>query len=171
MGNAHEIVLAAGCFWGMQAFIDHFQGVLETVVGYANSLVPDPSYKQVCSGTTNAAEAVFVKYDPDHLPLRVIVDMFFVVVDPYTKNRQGNDVGSQYRTGIYYTHDEDKDPLASLVAAKQKLSKKPFAIEVMKLGSFFPAEDYHQQYLVHNPSGYCHINMGLTNNFKEYKKQ
>ncbi|MEZ3549793.1 MAG: peptide-methionine (R)-S-oxide reductase MsrB [Muribaculaceae bacterium] len=156
-----EIYLAGGCFWGTQHFFSLVDGVKSTEVGYANSIVEDPSYKEVCTGKTEAAETVKVVYDPDSVSLPFLLDLYFMTVDPTSLNRQGNDVGTQYRTGIFYTDTADYKTIAKSVLALSEDYDRPIAIEVDKLKNFYPAEDYHQDYLYKNPSGYCHIDPAL----------
>ncbi len=151
------IYLAGGCFWGVEEYFSRIPGVVETSVGYAQSNVPNPDYKTVCSGSTNAAETVRVVYDPDRVSLPVIIGQFFKIIDPFAINRQGNDVGSQYRTGIYYTTPGEKDALQDLLNAESARLGKPVAVELAQLQNFYPAEEYHQRYLKKNPGGYCHI--------------
>lgn len=161
MKKQAEIYFAGGCFWGTEHFLKQIRGVESTQVGYANSNIPNPSYEQVCSGKTNAAETVKVVYDPETVSLNLLLDLYFQTIDPTSLNRQGNDRGTQYRTGIYYT---DKSELPIINQAIQTLFveyKRPIMIEVKPLVNFYPAETYHQDYLDKNPSGYCHINPAL----------
>ena len=162
MSDTKTIVLAGGCFWGVQKYLSLIPGVANTQVGYANSTREAPSYEQVCTGVTNAAEAVRVSYDPEALPLRDLLDLFFAVIDPIAINQQGNDVGTQYRTGIYYPPQQaGREQEATITAALAQLQRRyaaPLAIEAGPLANFYPAEDYHQDYLRKNPGGYCHIN-------------
>lgn len=158
---AAEIYFAGGCFWGTEHFLKQIRGVESTQVGYANSTVANPSYEQVCSGKTGAAETVKVVYDPKTVDLSLLIDLYFKTIDPTSLNRQGNDRGTQYRTGIYYTNKQD---LPIIKQAIQELSteySKPIAVEVEPLKNFYPAENYHQDYLDKNPGGYCHINPAL----------
>lgn len=150
------IYLAGGCFWGMQKFLDQFEGVKETEVGYANGPDHAPSYREVCDNSGHA-ETVRVAYDESVLPLSELLRFYFQVIDPVSVNRQGMDAGIQYRTGIYYT-DEDQLPAIRAVCAEvEQAVKKPLAVEVKPLENFFSAELYHQKYLDKNPGGYCHI--------------
>lgn len=148
------IYLAGGCFWGMQAYFDGIQGVTKTEVGYANSLIENPRYEDTHS---DYAETIAVHYDSDHVPLSFILEMYFKVVDPTILNRQGNDVGRSYRTGIYFTAPEDEKVIQSIIASEQKKYASPIVVEVMSLKNFYPAEEYHQKYLEKHPGGYCHI--------------
>lgn len=151
------IYLAGGCFWGTQQYFALLQGVTKTEVGYANSNVQNPTYEQVCSGSTHAAETVAVTYDDEKIPLSFILDMYFKVIDPTALNRQGHDVGTQYRTGIYYTDPQDAPTVRSALDALQQNYNRPLAVEAAPLQNFYSAEEYHQNYLVKNPGGYCHV--------------
>lgn len=151
------IYLAGGCFWGLQHYFDLVSGVLETEVGYANSVVPDPTYEQVCTGQTGAAETVRVVYDDERIDLGSILELFFHAVDPTQINRQGNDVGTQYRSGIYATNTHDLGEARSFVETMAGRFTRPIATETKLLENFFPAEEYHQEYLDKYPRGYCHI--------------
>lgn len=155
------IYLAGGCFWGTAHLFSLVPGVISTVTGYANSLVPAPSYQQVCSGKTNAAETVKVDYDDSRVGLTDLLILFFKSIDPLSLNRQGADEGTQYRTGIYYTDDADVPVIEAQMAAIQRRNTQPLAVEFAKLRNFYPAEDYHQDYLYKNPDGYCHVNPAL----------
>lgn len=157
MADIRYIVLAGGCFWGLQKYLALIPGVLDTQAGYANSNVPGPSYELVCLGATNAAEAVRLGYDAGQLALRDILDLFFEVIDPASKNRQGNDVGTQYRTGIYYEDEADIEVAKAALSELQQWYAAPLAVELLPLADFTAAEDYHQDYLEKNPGGYCHI--------------
>lgn len=161
MENLSEIYFAGGCFWGTEHFLKQIRGVESTQVGYANGNIANPTYQQVCTGKTNFAETVKVQYDPKEINLKFLIDLFFKTIDPTSLNKQGNDRGTQYRTGIYYTDPAD---LPIIKAAVQKLAKgysKPLVVEIEPLTNFYPAENYHQDYLDKNPGGYCHINPAL----------
>lgn len=150
------IYLAGGCFWGLEKYFDQFNGV-KCLVGYANSNCENPSYQYVCTGMSQAAETVKIDYDPDKISLQQILYAFFLVVDPLSINKQGNDVGSQYRSGIYYSKDDQKRIVDGMITYLNSRLNQKSAIEVKKIENFYPAEDYHQKYLVKNPHGYCHI--------------
>lgn len=156
-----QIYLAGGCFWGTEHFMKQLPGVLGTTVGYAQSIIPHPTYQQVCTGLTHAAETVRVDYDPTVISLDKLLDLYYMTIDPLSLNRQGGDSGTQYRTGIYYT-DPSLRPLIdeSINRLARQLNATP-AIEVMPLDNFYPAELYHQDYLDNNPGGYCHISPEL----------
>lgn len=151
------IYLAGGCFWGLEAYIGAIPGVSATRVGYANATVADPTYEQVCAGGTGAVETVEVAYDPAGIELGDLVWLFFEVIDPTTRDRQGHDVGAQYRSGVYYTDPADQPAIAAIVAEVGARQGAPIVTEVEPLVNFFAAEDYHQGYLAKNPAGYCHI--------------
>lgn len=161
MKNKAEIYLAGGCFWGTEHFLKQIRGVESTEAGYANSHVENPTYKEVCTGNTGAAETVKVVYDPQVVKLALLLDLYFQTIDPTSINRQGGDSGEQYRTGIYYTDKEDLPVIEKAVDDLAKEYAKPIAIEVMPLTNFFNAEEYHQDYLDKNAGGYCHINPKL----------
>ena len=150
------IYLAGGCFWGMQKFLDQFDGVLETEVGYANGPDTPPSYEDICASVGHA-ETVRVVYDEDRLPLEKLLEFYFLVIDPLSVNRQGEDSGVQYRTGVYYTEEAQLPAIRSVFDRERAKAGAPLAVEMEPLRNFFPAEDYHQKYLDKNPGGYCHI--------------
>lgn len=156
--NLKTVYLAGGCFWGTERFFQLVPGVRDTEVGYANSNVADPTYREVCSGSTGAAETVKVVYDSDSITLPYILSLYYKTIDPTSLNRQGNDRGTQYRTGIFYTDREELPVIEASLDTLQRSYTRPLAIEVSPLRNFYPAEDYHQDYLVANPGGYCHIN-------------
>ena len=163
--NLHTIYLAGGCFWGIEAYMKKLPGVRDTDVGYANGNTENPTYEQVCYDNTGHAETVKVVYDPALISTDQLLDGFFKVVDPTSINRQGNDRGSQYRSGIYYVDEADK-AIAESAAARQKENyKDPVVTEILPLNQFYLAEDYHQDYLDKNPGGYCHINLNAADEF------
>lgn len=152
-----EIYLAGGCFWGTQKYLSLIPGVTQTDVGYANGHTEHPSYEQVCRDNTGHTEAVHVTYDETLISLPFLLGEFFKVIDPTTLNRQGNDIGTQYRTGIYYVDSQDE---AEIVKALQKLQEglpQKVVVEVLPLANYYLAEDFHQDYLDKTPNGYCHI--------------
>ncbi len=150
------IYLAGGCFWGMQRFFDQFRGVKSTQVGYANGPEAAPTYQDVCHDSGHA-ETVRVDYEETEISLAELLDDYFMVIDPLSVNRQGEDQGIQYRTGIYFVSPEDEAPIRERCRAVEERLGAPLAVEVEPLRNFFPAEEYHQKYLVKNPAGYCHI--------------
>ena len=152
-----EIVLAGGCFWGVEAYFQRFDGIIRTQVGYANGTTKEPGYEQVCSGITGHAEVVNIEYDENVISLQDILEKFFKVIDPTILNRQGPDRGSQYRTGIFFIDSSDKDIIENFVLEEQKKYEKLIVTEILPLKYYYPAEDYHQEYLKKNPNGYCHI--------------
>ena len=155
------IYLAGGCFWGIQHLFSLVPGVTQSIAGYANSNTPSPTYKEVCTGNTNAAETVKVDYDPDCVTLQELLDLYLQAVDPTSLNRQGGDHGTQYRTGIYYTDPADKPAVDKFLDDLNARLGGRLAIERGELQNFYPAEEYHQDYLDKNPQGYCHVNPGL----------
>lgn len=160
-----EIVLAGGCFWGTEAYLKQLPGVMDTEVGYANTRIPHPTYQAVCTGETGAAEAVCVTYDADVIPLPLLLEAYFRTIDPTALNRQGNDRGTQYRTGIYWMDTHDALVVQSELAKLERRVGKPLRVEAHALENFFPAEDYHQDYLDTNPLGYCHVNLADAKDF------
>lgn len=154
-----RIYLAGGCFWGLEAYLKQLPGVLDTQVGYANGRTEAPSYEAVCHKHTGHAETVEVSYDAEELPLALLVQAFLAVIDPTSRNRQGNDYGTQYRSGIYYT-DAQERPLIEAVLGQEQLDYlQPIVTEVAPLEHFYPAEKEHQDYLTTHPGGYCHIDL------------
>lgn len=152
-----EIYLAGGCFWGTEHFFKQVSGVVETEVGYANGIIENPTYEQVCTDTTQFAETVRVRYNPEIISLAFLLRLYFKAIDPVSVNQQGHDTGTQYRTGIYYTTPEDLPVIESIYKEEQSHYDKPFAVEKLQLKNFYSAEDYHQDYLDKNPDGYCHL--------------
>lgn len=159
-----EICLAGGCFWGVETYMSRIFGVVRTNVGYANGNVENPNYKLVCSGVTGFAEAVMVEYDSELTTLNKLLISFFKMIDPTALNKQGNDIGTQYRTGIYCKSGQDKMTAMEEISKLQMRYNKPIAVEVSMLKNYYLAEDYHQKYLEKNPNGYCHVDLdGLEN--------
>lgn len=154
-----EIVLAGGCFWGVEEFLSRIKGVTETEVGYANGRTENPTYEQVCNLNTGFAEAVYIKYDENLLSLEDLLEEYWGIVDPTVLNRQGPDVGSQYRTGIYYLDERDRDIIVKSRDNIQKSYEKKVVTEIEPLKNYYKAEEYHQKYLKKNPNGYCHIKL------------
>ena len=150
------IYLAGGCFWGVQKFIDQFDGVKETETGYANGPTENPTYREVCADSGHA-ETVRIVYDETVLPLKKLLGFYFMVIDPLSVNRQGHDSGVQYRTGIYYTDEAQLPEIREVFDRQQAKAGAPLAVELKPLENFWPAEEYHQKYLDKNPGGYCHI--------------
>ena len=161
MKSTKDIYLAGGCFWGTEHFLKLIDGVETTQVGYANGNIANPTYKQVCTGTTDFAETVKVQYDPVKVDLAFLIDLYFKTIDPTSENKQCNDRGTQYRTGIYYTDPEDLSVIQETVHRLAATYTRPLAVEIKPLENFYPAEEYHQDYLDKNPGGYCHIHPEL----------
>ena len=150
------IYLAGGCFWGVQKYFDQFDGVLATEVGYANGPEEAPSYRDVCNSSGHA-ETVKIEYDPEVISLKELLDYYFMVIDPLSINRQGNDRGIQYRTGIYYTDESQLPEIKTVYREQEEKAGAKLAVEMEPLKNFYTAEEYHQKYLDKNPGGYCHI--------------
>ena len=165
--SVREIYLAGGCFWGTEHFLRQIRGVVETEVGYANGNTPDPTYEIVCGDKSGYAETVRVVYDPEVLSTAKLLETFFLAIDPTTVNRQGNDRGTQYRTGIYYSDPADEPVVTAALEQLRTQYSKPIAVEGMPLRNFYRAEEYHQDYLEKNPSGYCHISPALFRKARE----
>jgi peptide-methionine (S)-S-oxide reductase len=158
MSTPSTITLGGGCFWCIEAVYEKVQGVTAVESGYSNGHVIDPSYEQVCSGNTGHVEVVKVSFDPAQITLREVLEIFFVVHDPTTLNRQGNDVGTQYRSGIYFETPEQeqvaREVIAEMVASGTYRS--PIVTEVLPLANYSRAEEYHQHYFAQHPNqGYC----------------
>ena len=151
------IHFAGGCFWGLEHYLKNIDGVVSTEVGFANGSVDSPTYEQVYTDTTGHAETVAVTYDPAVIPLKELLEDFFCAIDPYSVNKQGEDEGTRYRTGIYYSSPEDL-PVILEVCREQGDS---LAVEVCPLACFFPADERHQDYLSKNPGGYCHLPLSI----------
>lgn len=153
-----DIYLAGGCFWGVEKYFASIKGVISTDVGYANGYTANPSYKDVVYNNTNHAETVHIMYDPKVISLPFILDMYYKIIDPVSTNKQGNDTGTQYRTGIYYIDEKDKQAAEkSLQKLSDEYKNHKIAIELLPLINYYKAEEYHQKYLDKNPDGYCHI--------------
>lgn len=152
-----EIYLAGGCYWGVEKFMRSLKGVTDTEVGFANGTVEAPTYRQVCQDHTGHAETVRVRYDPAVLPLPLLLRLFYRIIDPTAVERQGGDVGNQYRTGVYYADPADAPVVEASLAALADALDKPLAVEHGPLRCFYPAEEAHQDYLDKNPAGYCHV--------------
>ncbi len=151
------IYLAGGCFWGTQHFFDQFTGVVKTEVGYANGRTAHPSYEQVRYENTGHAETVKIEYDETVLETEKLLFYYFLSIDPLSVNHQGEDFGTQYRTGIYYEDESLLPAIKTVCAQKEQELGQKLAVEIAPLENFYPAEEYHQEYLVKNPGGYCHI--------------
>lgn len=152
-----EIVLAGGCFWGVDAYIARLYGVARTECAYANGHQANPTYREVCNGDTGHAEVVRVAYDPARIGLRALLEEFFSIIDPTQRGRQANDFGDQYRNGIFYIDEADLPIILDVRDRVQTTYTKPLATEILPLQTYYPAEEYHQDYLDKNPNGYCHV--------------
>ncbi|NEG89072.1 peptide-methionine (S)-S-oxide reductase MsrA [Bifidobacterium aerophilum] len=161
---------AGGCFWGLERYFQNVDGVTDTTVGYAQSQTESPTYEQVCSGVTDAAETVKVVFDPDRVTLRTLSLLFLEVIDPFSVDQQGEDRGRQYRTGMWYTDESQR--AAYIAALEQLVDRQPQrpAVLIEPLRNFYPAEDRHQDYLINNPGGYCHIPIAAIMNVKNRQK-
>lgn len=165
-----QIYLAGGCFWGTQHFFKQIEGINRTEVGYANGNLPFPTYEQVYTDQTGYAETVRIEYNPEIITLEEILNLYFLTIDPTSLNKQGGDIGTRYRTGIYYTTPDDLPQIQKVYnTIEQKIGAK-LAVEAAPLENFYPAELYHQDYLDKNPDGYCHIPRALIDFVKENRK-
>ena len=152
--------LAGGCFWCLEAVFDNLQGVTDVVSGYAGGTTINPTYKQVCTGTTGHAEVVQIHFDPDVITFKDLLEVFFSIHDPTTLNRQGADVGEQYRSAIFFHTPEQKQTAEQVIRelSEEKIWPDPIVTEVTSITTFYPAEDYHQEYFANNPEqGYCQM--------------
>ena len=156
------IYFAGGCFWGTQRFFDQFGGVKETEVGYANGPTESPTYKDVCASSGHA-ETVKVVFDESEISVSKLLEYYFMIIDPLSLNKQGEDEGVQYRTGVYYGDDSLLPEIEAAFDKEQAKYKEPMKVELRPLENFYDAEEYHQKYLVKNPTGYCHIAPWLLN--------
>lgn len=170
MKTKEEIYLAGGCFWGTQHFIRQINGVIHTEVGYANGNGKRPTYEEVCTNRSGYAEVVKVIYNPQIIPLTALLRLFFETIDPTSLNRQGGDQGTQYRTGIYFTSTQQRHVIdAEIHRLSLNYPDKPIVVEVMRICNYFAAEDYHQDYLITHPQGYCHIQQRLFKRAAEHQ--
>ena len=154
-----EIYFAGGCFWGVEHFFKGVDGVSEAMPGYANGNTQNPTYKEVYTDTTGFAETVRVRYNPERVSLRLLVRLFFTVTDPLTLNRQGHDEGTRYRSGVFYTSGEDRSVIEDVFREVSGKLGVPLVTELEPLKNFYPAEEYHRNYLDKNPEGYCHLSL------------
>lgn len=164
----NTIYFAGGCFWGTQHFLNQFEGVVHTEVGYANGSIANPTYQEVYTDQTGHVECVRVIYDSNIISLETLCRLFFKSIDPLLKNRQGNDCGTRYRTGIYWIEESDEDVVNKVFAEVQMKYNEPLVVEKAPLDCFYTGEEYHQQYLVKNPEGYCHLSPVLIHFAKIY---
>ncbi len=163
------IYFAGGCFWGTERFFQQITGVTNTEVGYANGFTQNPSYELVCKTETGYAETVKVEFDEEIIGLSYLITLFFMTIDPTSLNKQGGDIGTQYRTGIYYTCEDQKAIILDCFNELSKQYDKELVVECLPLETFVTAEDYHQNYLIENPTGYCHIPFGIYDIAKSAK--
>lgn len=155
------IFLAAGCFWGAQHYLKQIHGVVETETGFANGNTERPTYEEVYTDRTGYAEAVRVVFDPEVLPLKRLVQLYFDCIEPTSVNQQGEDRGTRYRTGVYYIEPEDRLTIQEVYDDVQRGYSAPLAVEVEPIRNFFPADESHQDYLDKHPDGYCHLPQAL----------
>jgi len=165
------IYFAGGCFWGVEHFFKQVDGVIATEVGFANGHTENPTYKDVVQKNTGYAETVKVTYDAEKLDLNLLLDLYFLAIDPTSVNKQGNDIGDQYRTGIYYTSDKQLPFINERMKKEAAKHVRPLAVEVTPLKKYYTAEEYHQDYLDKNPGGYCHISPALFKLAREANKE
>ncbi len=166
-------VLAGGCFWCLDAVYRGMKGVSEVISGYSGGDAPEPTYEQVSTGTTGHTEAVRITFDESIIPANIVLDIFFLIHDPTTLNRQGNYVGTQYRSAMYYTDDEQKAAFEAAIERAKEHWGDGIVTELAPLNEFYPAEDYHQDYFNNNPgNGYCSIVIEpkIVKARKEYKE-
>jgi peptide-methionine (S)-S-oxide reductase len=152
-----SIVFAGGCFWGVEAYFKNIPGVSSTMVGYANGYTEKPTYQDVCNKDTGFAESCYVEYDETKIDLVTLLQAYWKIIDPTLLDRQGHDIGNQYRTGIYYSDENDLEIIMKSKDDEQKKYRKNILTEIQPLLNFYDAEEYHQKYLDKNPNGYCHI--------------
>ena len=158
-----KIYFAGGCFWGVEEYFSRIEGVNDVISGYANGTTESPSYEDVIYKNTGHAETVEVAYDPSKISLEKLIGYYFKIIHPTSLNKQGNDVGNQYRTGIYYSREEDEKVIERLLRLEQEKYSDKIVVENLPLDNFYMAEEYHQDYLKKNPNGYCHVDMDKLN--------
>jgi len=157
-----KIWLAGGCFWGVEAYFQQLKGVQDTKVGYGQGQIDNPTYHQVCSGTTGYTEVCELTYDEVILPLEKVLEHFFRIINPTTLNSQGADRGTQYRTGVYYAEEAEREVIVHFIEMMQVYHTDDIVVEVEPVSNFYLAEEYHQQYLENTAGGYCHVNLLLA---------
>ncbi|MBU1094038.1 MAG: peptide-methionine (S)-S-oxide reductase MsrA [Firmicutes bacterium] len=157
-----SIILAGGCFWGVEAYFNQLKGVMDTSVGYVDGNIENPTYEQVCNGQAKHAEACKVFYDEKVITLEQILDQFFRIINPFSINKQGHDIGRQYRSGIYLDDMADEPAVAQFMKSYFKSDFNRVATQIKPNLDYVLAEAYHQDYLKKNPGGYCHVNLGLA---------
>ena len=166
--SVKTIYLAGGCFWGVERYFSQVKGVIATTVGYANGTKKNPSYEDLKKGLDDAAETVKVVYDENEISLAKLIELYLRIVDPYSKNKQGEDEGVQYRTGIYYSWPIEEEIVKTYF---EDIKLTDHKIELLYLKKFYPAEEYHQQYLEKHPDGYCHVNMAVLHEDEKKPKE
>ncbi len=166
-----EIFLAGGCFWGTEHYFKQIEGVVNTEVGFANGYTTNPTYKEVYTDKTGYAETVRIEFDDAVVDVEFLLQMFFKAIDPTSLNKQGHDEGTRYRTGVYYTSEDDLPIIQKVFAEEQKKLDSPITVEVKKLRNFYPADESHQDYLDKNPTGYCHLPVELFEFARKAKKK
>lgn len=165
-----KIYLAGGCFWGVEHYMSLIKGVKETTVGYANSDISSPKYEDLKAHRSSASEAVEVLYDENDISLNEILELFYLIIDPTLLDQQGHDIGHQYRTGIYYVDEEDLEIIKKSLERLSEKYDRQIVTELLPLENFTVAEEYHQDYLIKNPDGYCHVDPRMFQIAKEYGK-
>ena len=170
-GIINELYFASGCFWGAEKFFRMIEGVTATEVGYANGNTSNPTYRLVYTDTTGYAETVHVSYDPALVSAGDLTRLFLKIIDPLSLNKQGEDEGTRYRTGVYYTSEDVVPAIKEAFDEKEKELGQSLAVELLPLKNFYRAEDEHQLYLEKNPTGYCHLTPGAFRIAKEFKKR
>ena len=155
-----EIYLAGGCFWGVEGYFSQLNGVIETKVGYSNGTTKETNYQKI--KLTDHAEVIYLKYNNEILPLNDVLRHYFRIINPVSVNKQGGDIGRQYRTGIYYVDEETHKEATDFITKLQKEFVKKIVVEVEKVSNYVDAEEYHQRYLEKNPTGYCHVDLSLA---------
>ena len=156
-----DLYFAAGCFWGAQKFFSLVKGVTFTEVGFANGFTENPTYKEVYTDQTGYAETVHLQYDPELITEERLTDLFLQAIDPLSLNRQGEDAGTRYRTGVYYVGEDQIPGIRTALDRCAAALGQPLAVELCPLAKFYRAEEYHQDYLEKNPGGYCHLSPAI----------
>ena len=164
------IYLAGGCYWGMQHFLQLICGVESTEVGFANGNTKNPTYEQVYTDKTGYAETVKVVLNPSVLPLSDLIRLYFKAINPLSLNQQGEDQGTRYRTGIYFSNPADEPVIRQIYDEIQQQYAEPLAVELLPLQNFVPADEYHQDYLIKNPNGYCHLTKDIFDVARNYRR-
>ncbi|MDD4212345.1 MAG: peptide-methionine (S)-S-oxide reductase MsrA [Bacilli bacterium] len=169
--NLKRIVFGGGCFWGVEAYFKRLKGVTKTTVGYANGNKENPTYEELKLHIATHVEACEIYYDSQVISLEVLLRHLFRIINPYTLNRQGHDIGIQYRSGIYYKDNDDLKIIQTFIENEQKNDLRRIVVEVKLEQEYYLAEDYHQDYLTKNPNGYCHVDLRLLRNEETKENQ